>query len=237
MVSISLNMMFWDDGKEESTRIRNAMFSWNELKKLTKFLTSNGVLCKSTLYDFSEKRIISDSTHIPYPLSVFKKSEKINIILNQRVGFDFFMIIDCDAFFHEDDYEKLLNIILDLNKGDVITFDLGKLHNNFSDYLIDNKFIKEKSNWDFAYSGDRTNGPLNGRVGGLGGVFICDTDLLIELGGFDTSFETWGGEDGEMMDRIMTSSIKHNIIPIRDFFPFHLPHFIDWGNKKYNKNA
>lgn len=237
MVSISLNMKFWDDGKDDSTRIRNVKFSWDELKKLSLFLSSKGVLSKPTLYDFSEKRIIDDSTHIPYPLGIYKKAEKTNTILNQRLGYDFFMMIDCDAFFHEEDYEKLLEVILNLNKGDVITFDLGKLHNNVSDYLVGNKFIKENSNWDFAYSGDKSNGPLNGRIGGLGGVYICDTDLLNNLGGFDTKFETWGGEDGDMMDRIMSSNIKHNIIPIRNFFPFHLPHFIDWGNKNYNKNA
>ena len=237
MVSISLNMKFWDDGKEDSTRVRNVLFSWGELKKLSSFLFENGVLPKSTLYDFSEKRIIPDSTHIPYPLGVYKKAEKTNIILNQRVGYDFFMMIDCDAFFHEDDYPKLLDVILNLKKGDVITFDLAKLYNNVSDYLIDNKFIKDNSDWDFAYSGNKSNGPLNGRIGGLGGVYICETDLLRNLGGFDPTFETWGGEDGEMMDRILTSDMVKNVIPIRNFFPFHLPHFIDWGNKNYNKNA
>jgi hypothetical protein len=237
MISISLNMKFWDDGREDSTRIRNVNFSWSELKKLSSFLQDNGVLPKCTLYDFSEKRIIDDSTHIPYPLGVYKKAEKTNIILNQRYGYDFFMMIDCDAFFDKEDYEKLLSVILNLQSGDVVTFDLAKLHNNVSDYLIGNKFIRENSDWDFAYSGNKENGPLNGRIGALGGVYICDTNLLKDLGGFDTKFETWGGEDGEMMDRILTSGVHHNIKSVRDFFPFHLPHFIDWGNKKYNKNA
>ena len=235
MNSISLNMKFWDDGQPESTRIRNVNFSWGELKKLTSYLINNGVEAVSSLYDFSPEQIIADSIHIPYPLGEYKKSEKTNIILKDKKDYDFFMVIDCDAFFHEQDYEKVLELIKSLDYGDVCTFDLSKLESNVSEYIIDGKFIVENADWSYAYSGPKENGPLRHHTGGLGGVYISDTQLLISLGGFDEKYVGWGAEDGDMMDRIYSSKIPHKIKPTNSFAPFHLPHFSDWGNEKYYK--
>jgi predicted glycosyltransferase involved in capsule biosynthesis len=235
MSSISLNMKFWDDGQPNSTRIRNVIFSWKELKKLTNYLNSNGVVSVSSLYDFSPEKIVSDSTHIPYPLGVYKKAEKTNIILRDKKNFDFFMMIDCDAFFHENDYEKLLNLIKSLEKGDICTFDLAKLNDNVTEYIVNEQFIIENSDWSYAYSGARENGPLRHHSGGLGGVYISDTELLLNLGGFDEKYVGWGAEDGEMMNRIYCSGIQHKIKPTNNFAPFHLPHFSDWGNELYSQ--
>jgi predicted glycosyltransferase involved in capsule biosynthesis len=235
MYSLSLNMKFWDDGQPDSTRIRNVKFSWNELKKFTSYLNNNGVKTNCSLYDFSPEKIIEDSIHITYPLGVYKKAEKTNIILKEQKDYDFFMMIDCDAFFHEDDYTNFLTLFKDLTKGDVITFDLAKLDSNINDYIINNEFKIDNADWSYAYSGNRKNGPLNGYIGGLGGVYICDTNLLIELGGFDESYVGWGGEDGDMLSRIWSTTIPHQFKPIRNFSPFHLPHFSDWGNKLYNE--
>jgi len=235
MNSISLNMKFLDDGHPDSTRIRNVKFSWNELKKLTNYLKNNGINAESTLYDFSPEQIITDSVHIPYPLGVYKKAEKTNIILKDKKKYDFFMMIDCDAFFYEQDYETLLNLIKGLNKGDVCTFDLAKLEDNVSDYIVDDTFIISKANWSYAYSGARENGPLRHHTGGLGGVYLSDTELLLSLGGFDEKYEGWGGEDGDMMGRIYYTDIPHSIKPTNTFAPFHLPHFSDWSNKHYSQ--
>ena len=98
MYSLSINMKFWDDGQPESTRIRNVKFSWEKLKKFTSFLIKNGIDAKCTLYDFSPEQIILDSNHIPYPIGVYKKAEKTNIILKEQKEYDFFMMVDCDAF-------------------------------------------------------------------------------------------------------------------------------------------
>jgi len=235
MNSISLNMKFWDDGQPDSTRIRNVSFSWKELKKLTSYLNNNGINAVSSLYDFSPEQIIPDSIHISYPLGVYKKSEKTNIILKDKKDYDFFMVIDCDAFFYEQDYEKLLELLKNLEKGDVCTFDLAKLNDNVSDYIVNDNFIIEKSDWSYAYSGPKENGPLRHHNGGLGGVYISDTNLLISLGGFDEKYVGWGAEDGDMMGRIYYSEISHKIKPTNNFAPFHLPHFSDWGNEKYYK--
>ena len=122
-----------------------------------------------------------------------------------------------------------------MNKGDVCTFDLAKLEDNISDYIIDGNFIIDKANWSYAYSGARENGPLRHHTGGLGGVYLCDTELLLSLGGFDEKYEGWGGEDGDMMGRIYYTHITHSIKPTNNFAPFHLPHFSDWGNKHYSQ--
>lgn len=235
MYSISLNMKFWDDGQTNSTRIRNVNFCWKQLKKFTEYLRSHDILADCFLYDFSPIKIIEDSKHIPYPLGVYKKAEKTNIILNENHNYDFFMMIDSDAFFHEKDYDFLVNLFKSLKENDIITFDLAKLNDNISDYIVDNKFRIENADWSFAYSGDRIKGPLHHHTGGLGGVYICYTKILLDLGGFDERFEGWGGEDGEMLGRIWSNGYSNNIKPNRDFFPFHLPHFSDWTNENYSK--
>ena len=186
-------------------------------------------------YYFSPEQIISESNHISYPLGVYKKAEKTNLILKEQSNYDFFMMIDCDAFFDDKDFQKLFNIIDNLEKGDVITFDLAKLDNNVNDYIINEDFLISNANWSYAYSGNRENGPLNGYSGGLGGVYICDLELLKSLGGFNENYIGWGGEDGDMLDRIYTSGIPFKMKPTKDFAPFHLPHFSDWGNKDYSK--
>lgn len=235
MYSLSVNMKFWDDGQPESTRIRNVKYSWEELKKFTSYLKEEGLDVDCFLFDFSPEKIIDDSIHISYPLGEYKKAEKTNIILKKNSHYDFFMMIDCDAFFHEEDYPKFLELFKSLEENNVITFDLAKLNDNVVDYLIDGKFHIDKADWSYAYSGNRSNGPLSHHVGGLGGVYICYTKLLINLGGFDEKFVGWGGEDGEMMDRIWTNGYSNKIRPTRNFAPFHLPHYYDWGNIKYTK--
>lgn len=235
MITISLNMKFWHDGFEDSTRLRNVIFCWDKLKDLNQYLLKHNICSVVNLYDFSEYRFMSEAKHISYPVGTYKKSEKTNIILKDQSDYQFFMMVDSDAFFDEEDFEKCLNLISLLKAGDVITFDLAKLEDNINQYLINNKFYKNKANWSYAYSGDKHNGPLNGHMGGLGGVYICDTNLLLNLGGFDEKYIGWGGEDGDMLSRIMYSPIYSSITPIRSFAPYHLPHFADWGSSLYGR--
>lgn len=127
----------------------------------------------------------------------------------------------------------MLEQIKNLSTGDIITYDLAKLGGDVNEYIIDGIFYREKTRWSYAYSGLMENGPLCGSMGGLGGVFICDTKLLCDVGGYNESYKTWGGEDGDLLDRIMISKKYKSIYPTRNFAPFHLEHFTDWGNKKY----
>lgn len=233
MSFISFNMVFWHDGKENSSRVLNANYNWPQLKKLTSYLQNNGIDAVCNLYDFSPEKILQESNWKPFPLAEFRKAEKLNLILKEQENHEFFSMVDCDCFFHLEDYSKILFQIKNLKKGDIITYDLAKLGGDVSEYIVDGIFIKDKAKWSYAYSGSRENGPLSSSFGGLGGVFICHTNLIIEVGGYDEKYKTWGGEDGDLLNRIINKKNYNTINPTRDFAPFHLEHFTDWGNKKY----
>ena len=57
----------------------------------------------------------------------------------------------------------------------------------------------------------------------------------MKSGGFDESYVCWGGEDGRMVEKIAQSNLAYKHVSIRDYAPFHLPHFMDIGNDKYYK--
>jgi len=233
MSLISLNMVFWDDGKTDSTRIRNVLYTYPQLKKLTQYLKDNGVDAVCNLYDFSPEQKAEECIWIPFPLSEFRKSEKLNIVIKQQSEHSFFCMFDCDCFIDPLDYPRLLEQIKGLNAGDIVTYDLAKLGGDVNEYIIDGVFHKDNARWSYAYSGKMENGPLCGSMGGLGGVFICDSKILNEVGGYDEKYKTWGGEDGDLLDRIMISKNYKSINSTRDFAPYHLEHFTDWDNKKY----
>lgn len=230
-------MKYWDDGAVNSTRLRNVNYAWPKLKELSEYLSLNGIVCTSKLFDFSPKKNISDSEHIPYPLGEYKKAEKTNIILKKNEEFDFLFMFDTDTFFLKKDFPSILKIFENIKDREIYTFDLAKLEDkNLESLLEKDELDLEKVEWSYAYSGNKNNGPLsNGCIGGLGGVYICDIKLIIENGGFDEKFVGWGGEDGDMLGRIMISSNPYSIHPQRNFAPFHLPHFVDWNNINYTK--
>ena len=236
MKKILLTMLFWTDGQSQSTRERNVKFTFPKIIDLTEFLNKNNIECEFKLYDFSPIKVIYDSIHIPYELGDYKRSEKINLILKQNENFDFVFMFDCDTFFNESNFLQILNIINNLEKGDIVTFDAAKLKEEDLDLIFKTGNVDEKTtDWWYAYSGEKKYGPLNGRAGGLGGVFICDIDLILGNGGFDEKYVGWGGEDGDMLDRIINSKKLNRLTPTRDFAPYHLPHFVDLNNEKYNK--
>lgn len=230
-------MKFWWDGRENSTRSRNVYFTWNQLKILTDFLNKNNCNCAAKIYDFSPEKIIEESTHVPYELGEYKKSEKTNKIIAQNKDFDFIFMFDSDAFFNKEDYDKVLTTLQQLSYGDMVTFDLAKLNEKDVEQIVNNGYVDNaNTNWSYAYSGEKKHGPLaHGHGGGLGGVYLCDLNLIVNSGGFDESYVGWGGEDGRMVDKIQQSGISYQHIPIRTYCPFHLPHFSDWGNEKYSK--
>jgi hypothetical protein len=237
MNNILLVMKFWDDGQPNSTRIRNVDYTWIKLKQLSKYLNENGIMCESKLYDFSPEKIIEDSIHIPYGLGEYKKSEKTNVILKENNEFNYVFMFDCDAFFLKSDNNKIFNILNNLESNRIVTFDLAKLDDVSSINVINRDEVDLNSDdFSYAYSGNKENGPLCcGHGGGLGGVYLCDISLIMDNGGFDESYVGWGGEDGDMMGRIMYSNKPYKQISTRDFAPFHLSHFTDWGSEKYNK--
>lgn len=229
-------MPFWDDGKTLD-RQRNVSFCWEETKKLNRFLNKNDLKSDCRLYDFSQEKYHSEAVHIPFESYVFEKSKKINIILDDNSDCEYVFFIDCDVFFHDIDFEKILMIFKNISNNVIHTFDLAKLNEDDSNSFINNPQINIFDfRWNFAYSGDKTKGPLYHSVGGLGGTFIVQRNLLTTYGRFNEEIKTWGGEDGDSLSRIINSLKDIDLTPVRDFYPFHLFHFTDWGNKKYYNN-
>lgn len=233
--SISMNMKFWHDGQDDSTRLRNVKFCWPKLKELAIFLSSETeIITDSFLFDFSPEQIIEDSIHIPYPLGTYKISEKTNLMMKQQASYDMFMMVDSDAFFDQADYILLKNLWNEMTDKDVITFDLAKI-SDIQRCIKDNgSFDRSDAVWSYAYSGDMSNGPLKGYYGGLGGVYIINPKTALSLGGFDEKYVGWGGEDGDMFGRLMYSGQGLQIKPQNSFAPFHLPHFCDFSNPLYS---
>jgi hypothetical protein len=61
---------------------------------LVNYINQNGGNVNYIVYDFSPEKIIENSIHIPYPLSVYKRSEKINIALDRSKS-DFISMPPC----------------------------------------------------------------------------------------------------------------------------------------------
>jgi predicted glycosyltransferase involved in capsule biosynthesis len=233
MKKFLFSMIFWHDGRDNSTRLSNVNYCWPQMKKLISFLNENQINCDAKLYDFSEEKVIEDSISVPYPLSVYKRAEKMNLVIKDNLNYDFIVMFDCDMFFSSQDYDKVLDVFKSVEYRTLTTFDAAKLHTVDYDSLDDN-FDPYKLDWSYAYSGSKDLGPLaHGMIGGLGGIYICDINLIKESGFFNEKFVTWGGEDGDMLDKIYYLSAEKKINPTRHFSPFHLPHFSDWSNPNY----
>lgn len=236
MYKVKILIPFWDDGKTLD-RQRNVSFSWEQTKKLNDFLNQNGIKSYCRLYDFSKNRYHEDAIHIPFESYSYERSKKINIILDDNSDCEYVFFMDGDVFFHESDFEKLLNLIQNITTNTIYTFDAAKLTEEDTCLFIENPQINIFDfNWSFAYSGDKTKGPLYQHIGGLGGAFIIQRNLLNTYGRFNEEIKTWGGEDGDSLSRILNSPNEINLKSVRDFYPFHLFHFTDWGNKKYFNN-
>ncbi len=279
-------MVFWDDGLENSTRVRNVNFTWPKLKNFTAFLKENKIDAECKIYDFSPTKIIKDSIHIPFKLGEFKKSEKLNIVYNENMNFDYVFQHDSDCFFLEKNYLDLLNRIKSIEPNTVCTYDLLGLNEDETINLINtNEIDLNKINGWYAYSGHRftyeifnnekkidyevlPNGynnntfssieeanecirknnlkdsflirkiettPLSTNIGGVGCCCLIDINLILGCGGFNENIKYWGGEDNDVMSRIIQLYSSNNLIvePNRVFAPIHLNHVRDTANNNY----
>lgn len=226
MKSLTINLMFWTDGIQNSTRERNVKYTTAELKYLCEYLCSRNIDCRYNIYDYSPTKLVDESIHIPYPQSAYKRSEKINKILNNTKT-DLFAIIDSDCFVYRKDYETLANIIKQADLQSCITFDVL----DFTE--PDTQQIVNSGADPFTFN-DRTNGRFHGRAGGLGAFFIVNTNSLKFHGGFNEKFTTWGGEDGEIYDKIYRDGYIQKI-PCNNTTVklYHLSHFSDRENVNY----
>ena len=228
MITLEINMMFWTDCLKNSTRERNVRYAAKKLEELSTYLNSTQkIKCYTNIYDYSPDRIIEESIHIPYPPSVYKRSEKINNILANSSA-DMFSIIDSDCFIESSYYDSLINLIEENGINSCLTFDVLDLDPATTTEIINTGVSAEQ------YT---TNSRFPGRAGMLGAFFITNTLNLKKHSGFNTKFTTWGGEDGEIYDKIWRDNeikkvqIKKDIIKL-----FHLNHITDRENINYFNN-
>lgn len=223
MKSLDINLLFWTDNLPNSSRERNIKYSIIELKNLINYLSQH-IDCKYNLYDYSPTKILEDSIHIPYPPSAYKRSVKINHIINQTTA-DLISIIDADCFICKEDYAKLAEIIVQADVNSCVTFDVLDFSNEDTDKIV----YEGADPMQFSVSSR-----FQGRAGGLGAFFITNTNNLKSNGGFNEKFTTWGGEDGEIYDKINRDGSIKKIPCNRDVIRlFHLSHVSDRSNINY----
>lgn len=228
-------MIYWSDGKCDSYRELNAIYCYNQLKRLVRYLLESGINCECRLYDFSiNKNINFPDFHVPQlATKTFNKAAKLNYIINDNLTCDFLCLIDADEFIYEGDYKKLLQVLNDANELTINTFDAAKLDKEVSISVRNGNYVCfEDTDWWYAYGGKKDNGALPHNSGGLGGFFIISRELIARHK-YDETFTTWGGEDGELLKRILESESSIGVKPIRDFTPFHLYHDADFNDKNY----
>ena len=226
MKSLTINLMFWTDAVPNSTRERNVKYTTNELKNLCEYLSTRNIACDYRVYDYSPSQIVEGSIHVPYPSTAFKKSEKINNILKETNS-DLFAIMDSDCFVCKEDYETLGDILEQASVNSCITFDVL----DFTE--PDTQLIVNDNVNPFSLH-NNVSARFEGRAGGLGALFITNTDNLKFYNGFNEKFTTWGGEDGEIYDKIYRDGniqkIPCNNKTVR---LYHLSHFSDRENINY----
>jgi len=222
-MTLELNMVFWTDCHPNSTRERNVNYTVKELNKLSNFL-NNYLECKINIYDFSYNKILDNSIHIPYSPTEFKKSEKINMVL-EKCQSEMFAVMDSDCFINNNDYEKLAQLIQEHGKDSCYTFDVLDFNEGDTRKIVST---------DATPLSFEVTSRFPGRAGGLGAFYITNTENLRKHNGFNTKYTTWGGEDGEVYDRIdRDSSIKKVSIKNDNIKLFHLSHFFDRENINY----
>jgi hypothetical protein len=210
-------MAFWTDGQENSTRVRNVKLTWQYLKDMVSYMNAKGIACSANLFDFSPEKIIDDSTHIPYPLGVYKRAEKLNRIIdlfpdNENIG-----LMDCDIFIHKSQWDNLAEIVNDVKSDSGYFFNFAKIEYNITTPLDE---IPIDTPHSLVFH--------KGYVGAFGGLCLCPINVIQQCGGYDDKkFTTWGGEDGDLMIRFQKNGYHRVEIKEETVLPFHLPHFED----------
>lgn len=208
-MKITFNILFWK-GFDFENRIRNLEFSWFKLKKFVSYLKEKGINSECLLFDFSEENILPESIHIPYPTGEYKRSEKINRVLiynKENYNPEIICVLDSDIFFEEDQYDKLIDIINNLEDKQVLVPNLSDIIDHNEVDFINKKIMDPRT--------------VNRGLGGLGAFFMLKFDEIFNIGGFDERFTVWGGEDDNISTRLSNNGCNVSRIEIK---LYHLPH-------------
>lgn len=215
-------MIFWTDGQENSTRERNVKLTWDYLKKMVTYFNQQNIPSTATLYDYSPEKIIEDAVHIPYPLGIYKRAEKLNGIIHQLPDEDYVCLMDCDVFIHRSQWDNLGRLLQSMRYEIGYFFNFAKLESDSNFKNLDNVSLQYPHAFAFT----------KGYTGGFGGFHLTSVRAIKDVGSYDEKFTTWGGEDGDLMDRYYTKFIRKGISE-KEILPFHLPHFEDRSNILY----
>lgn len=223
MLSLSINLLFWDDCLPNSTRLRNVKYIINRLTDLNSFLRGK-IDSEINIIDYSNHQILDGSKHIPYPAGVYKRSEKINKLL-QGCNKDLFGVIDGDCFLKEDHYKIFLDTLLINGKNCCYTFDVCDFSEKDTEQILYDSVDPDTLPFTTRFPG---------RAGGLGALFITDTVNLKKHNGFNEKFTTWGGEDGEIYDKICRDDKITKVATTSDKITlYHLNHFSNRSDIRY----
>ncbi len=96
-------------------RRQNAIVSWKELIKMTKYLRDKGLKFNAYMFEFGNNFIFNDSIKITDPLEFYEKAKKNNLAINHPVNdtCDFIAIMDSDLFFSEEQYDMVYDHIVE----------------------------------------------------------------------------------------------------------------------------
>ena len=215
-------------------RRENSHVSWNQLKKLLKYLREKGIKVNAYIFEFGKDFHFTESIKMDYELDYFEKSKKINLIMNHPVNnsCDYLAIMDSDTFFSDEQFEMIHNHILEIeekNNNVFFTYNLLDIHEKEREQIINKEFftpnlelVKELENkftWRHSWGS-----------GVLGGFFIVPMDKLKSIGGYDENYLTWGAEDDDAHTRLKGCCEWH---PKMNLGPYHLYHPKNEKDEKY----
>jgi len=225
-MKIVINILFWDNGEKE--RLCNTNLSWYMLNKFCVYAQEKGLDIEPFLFDFSEDKVINEAIHIPYPKGVYKRSEKINKVINYHSDKDvIFSVMDSDLILKESEYDAYIYLLKTLKLNNFYVFNLDDL---VSTEGVD--FENKKIDYSKIQTQQRQMCP------DLGALFFINLKILEEVGGFDERFTVYGGEDNDASFRLQEAGFKKIILPL---IPYHLPHInlMDTvvGTEEYKKQV
>lgn len=213
MKKISFNIIYWD-GFDSESRFLNLKFCIKSIVNFCNYAANKGLDIKLFIFDFSESKLIDDAIHIPYPNSEFKKSEKINKVIEYnhlQYNPDIFCYLDNDIVFLENEYDHMIENLISMDnfgENSILNNDVLEIlnpenvdHNHFQLYFPINVNIKS--------------------IRGCGPFYFIPFKKLFEMGGYDERFTVWGGEDDDMYERLVKSGCHMHKTNMQ---LFHLPH-------------
>ena len=208
-MSVTFNIIFWR-GFDFEARLKNLQFTTVKIKQFSDYCNSRGIDSRVLIFDFSENKEIANSIHVPYPINEYRRSEKINRVLEYNklnICPDVFCLLDSDIFFLDNDYSSLCNLITGVENKQIFQSNVFDIQ-NLSGIDFDN----------YTATGMQT---IFREVAGIGGFWIVKFNEVFSIGGYDERFTVWGGEDDNLATRMKNNGCTIGKVPASIY---HLPH-------------